>query len=755
MKKLFAFISVFLMLSVSIFADVSVKKLDNGKYEVTFFYGNPRAAEVVVAGDFTNWQNDAVPMTKTDKGWTYTTEVSAGTTMKYKFISDGNWTADIKAPDTVDDGFGGLNGLVDVDALAGGNGDGGKKASIKFITWTMLGAQGKFNTQGVQNKAKKGYDFDSASLGFKSYNKLTGQFLPNMPFYVEIALAETELDDAYSSNSPIYLAKKNADGTWATTAQDGLLNAVNGLFTSPFAYLGQATSNPSASNGPGSNPYLGHLKAGFDTPYVKFMTGFNYAKPDSRKKVLWTTVDKNWDAGYQHIGGFAQFSLGDKLAYAFQDSGITLDAGFAPNQSADRKGSKKGYWGWLGMSMDNLVVDFQSNGMYDGNLFCDAVEHDFILGAKDKFEIYMTGNISVAAQVLASTHQKASADLGDTKDYFGYSTDVFYRDTNFGVQNLAAELNVGFEEMDKKWGVTLDYRMRGAQASMLFLRENHDDGTFDLSNELGVLNSQNIALDAFISPMKKDALNIGLKATAKLPLENLKASDTLVDDYINKFYKGWYQTRNSSEMDPMFDKEGVELKFVPSATYRINDDMTVGAYATMKVNMLKKAGVDQIYGASDSAFLFQNAGVTFSASKILKGLDVYYGLDNSNDVRMFNTLVANLKLPGDLTVNAGLGLKTVKTTAAAKAYNAAENNPFAFSVGASKKLKVLAKPIVYAQFEYNTNMYKNFGDGQDALALDGANLSSRWDKGAEVGSIDAVDWYDGKSAVRCGIRWDL
>ena len=120
MKKLFAFISVFLILSAAnLFADVSVKKLSDGNVEVTFFYGNPRASEVVIAGDFTNWQNGALPMTKTDKGWTFTKVVPAGTIMKYKFISDGNWTADIKAPDTIDDGFGGLNGLVDVDALAG------------------------------------------------------------------------------------------------------------------------------------------------------------------------------------------------------------------------------------------------------------------------------------------------------------------------------------------------------------------------------------------------------------------------------------------------------------------------------------------------------------------------------------------------------------------------------------------------------------------------------------------------------------
>src|SRR5574344_2500814 len=117
MKKIIAFISALLVFSAAAFADVSVKKLADGKIEVTFFYGNPRAQEVVIAGDFTNWQAGALPMTKSDKGWTYVTTVAAGTVRKYKFISDGNWTPDLKAPDTVDDGFGGLNGLVDVDAL--------------------------------------------------------------------------------------------------------------------------------------------------------------------------------------------------------------------------------------------------------------------------------------------------------------------------------------------------------------------------------------------------------------------------------------------------------------------------------------------------------------------------------------------------------------------------------------------------------------------------------------------------------------
>lgn len=90
MKKVLAFVSSVLLLASAAFADVSVKKLDDGKVEVTFFYANPRAGEVLVAGDFTNWQDGAEPMEKGEKGFTLVKVVPAGTIMKYKFISDGN-----------------------------------------------------------------------------------------------------------------------------------------------------------------------------------------------------------------------------------------------------------------------------------------------------------------------------------------------------------------------------------------------------------------------------------------------------------------------------------------------------------------------------------------------------------------------------------------------------------------------------------------------------------------------------------------
>ena len=135
MKKLFAFISLLLATTAMIFADVTVKKLDNGTAEVTFFYGNPRATEVLLAGDFNNWQNGAEAMTKTDKGFTITKIFKVTDELRYKFISDGNWTTDLKAPDFVDDGFGGKNSHVVIADMLGGDDDAAaSKAKINFIS---------------------------------------------------------------------------------------------------------------------------------------------------------------------------------------------------------------------------------------------------------------------------------------------------------------------------------------------------------------------------------------------------------------------------------------------------------------------------------------------------------------------------------------------------------------------------------------------------------------------------------------------
>ena len=783
MKKLFAFISVFLILSAAnLFADVSVKKLSDGNVEVTFFYGNPRASEVLLAGDFTNWQDGALPMSKGDKGFSLTKTFKPTDELRYKFISDGNWTTDLKAPSFVDDGFGGKNSHVVIADMLGGDDNGAAKAKINFVSWSMFGVQGNYITQSTNDPSKKGFDLDSVNIGAKSYNKFVGNFLPNCPVYIEIALAETDLED-YSGEKKIkQIYARNKFGDETITWEDGLKGLVSGIFSNPVSYFANTTNNSDASKGPGSNPFLGHLKFGFNTPYINYMTGFNYAKPDVRDAITWTTICSSWDAGYEHVGGFNQFSLGNKAVAALEEAtGVTFDIGFAPNKTADRRGSKFGYWGWVDAKFNDWVIDFQTNGMYNGDyMFYQPVEHDFIIGAKNKFNTD-AGQLSVALQGLIATHQMDTAeicaanlaenpDTGNIVDYFGYSTDVWYRSTEFnGLQNLAANARVGFKA--DTWSVNAEYRMRGMQASMLYLRENHDDGTFDLSSTLGVLNSQRIALDASVNPM--EALNINLGVTAEMPLQTIKAGDEAFDVWTAQCPSWWIERRFIDSDMPLFNiTGGTELSFKPAVTYTMDvDSMTFGAYADMNLKTYKmsdsaaagmyaKEYIGEKYSSSDSNFRVKVLGASFSMkpeySDLIKGVNLYVGQDMSNVNRMFTTLVGKVSFKDDWTANASIGLKYENTLSNEdnRTFKAETNNPFAFAVGVSKQFKAMKKPTVYAQFVYNMDPFKHFGDGQDALNLNRSNVNGSHEKEG-VGVIDAVDWYDGRAAMRVGIRWDI
>ena len=190
------------------------------------------------------------------------------------------------------------------------------------------------------------------------------------------------------------------------------------------------------------------------------------------------------------------------------------------------------------------------------------------------------------------------------------------------------------------------------------------------------------------------------------------------------------------------------------------DGISIGAYADMNYQAYQWTDdkCTNKYGASDSAFRFKKAGATFSMkpdSDIVKGVNVYYGLDMSNEVKYFNTLIGQVKFPMDITANLAIGIKT-ENTASTKSFNSDVNNPFAFALGVSKQFKAMKKPILYAQFVYNMDPFKHFGDGQDNLNLDRANVKGSWAKESVDNKIrDAVNWYDGRAAMRVGIRWDI
>lgn len=79
--------------------------------DVTIFLpGYLNAKEVLLAGSFTNWQQNAMAMKKTDSGWVVTITLAAGKYW-YKFIVDGSWMTDKNNLNTENDGEGNENSV--------------------------------------------------------------------------------------------------------------------------------------------------------------------------------------------------------------------------------------------------------------------------------------------------------------------------------------------------------------------------------------------------------------------------------------------------------------------------------------------------------------------------------------------------------------------------------------------------------------------------------------------------------------------
>jgi len=337
MKKVFAFISILAVACAAMFAEVTAKKLADGKVEATFFYGNPRATEVLLAGSFTDWQNGALPMEKGDKGFTLTKVFDAGTTVKYKFISDGNWTTDLKAPDFIDDGFGGKNSCADLDDLAsGGESSAAPKSGLKFQTWSNFGFQDKFATTKFSGKEyESDFDETNAGINLKSYWKFGGDVVPHVPVYVEIAFAENDsFNNLYNKGSV----------DW----DDGLKNwATDMLFDTIYALDANAAVDTTNKDNQ-KKTYLGHFKTGVTTGWVDFTAGYGYAKLTPHYNANWNTLDQDWEAGYQHAGGFNQFATGALFKEWFSnktDGNVELEVILAPNRSVDRAGNQYGFYG--------------------------------------------------------------------------------------------------------------------------------------------------------------------------------------------------------------------------------------------------------------------------------------------------------------------------------------------------------------------------------------------------------------------------
>ena len=644
-------------------------------------------------------------MTKGDDGvWSYTLTAKKSDEIVYKFLLDGAWLADPNAPDTIDDGFGGRNGVVPVASLlAAASGDTSAlaaKKGPKFQTWSMLGLQGTIDTLG-EDKDGDEAGFDALGIGLKSYWKFSGYAVDKVPVYVEVALAENEsFDNLYKKDTLKF--------------SDGIKNFLVDMVMDPFYWLGgQKSSTPDNAVGATGWSYLGHFKTGFESDYVNWTTGYKYAKLSPHTNVSWNTIDKEWEAGYSAIGGFNIFELGSALRNI--GDVVTLNATFAPNRSADRAGNRYGLYTFVTAQTPVGYFDIQYNGAYGttfNTLFKEVVEADVIFGYKGTF-----GPVTAKVNALYSKFGEIKLPSGAKQAYTPSTSDVGATDADAPFLDGTAS-NVQITYTADMFDVTLGFRHRGVQANMMYVEEGADDHT-NISDQLGDPNTMKFWLEGNVKPI--DMLSIGAVVGAEKALD----------------------TEGMDDKEKSLMKLNIEPKVTVSLTDVIGIDTTIDAYGKMYALTNDSAKFDR--GTKDgSSFILGEAGLQYNMGAIndvIGGINVKYALDNGNDDgscdQLFNTVLAEVKLPLGFAVQAGFGIRSANGEAADPLA------PFGAFLGAWKKLEVLQKPIVYAQFVYNMDPYMDFGDGQEQFNLDGYTLDN------------GVGNYEGLAAIRLAMRWEI
>lgn len=85
------------------------------KQKVTFSYHDPSAQTVLVAGDFTGWNQAPLPLKKDKSGvWKKTVSLPPGR-YEYRLLVDGQWRDDPHCADRQPNQFGGQNCVCTVN----------------------------------------------------------------------------------------------------------------------------------------------------------------------------------------------------------------------------------------------------------------------------------------------------------------------------------------------------------------------------------------------------------------------------------------------------------------------------------------------------------------------------------------------------------------------------------------------------------------------------------------------------------------
>jgi len=343
----------------------------------------------------------------------------------------------------------------------------------------------------------------------------------------------------------------------------------------------------------------------------------------------------------------------------------------------NRLRDEMGVFTWVGYSLGTTKVDFQ----YDAK-------------SAQKTELRKVFDKVYHQDFLVGAKTK----VGDF-EFKGEGLVNQFSEVSFDTgRNTAAEVQVAWDVAN--FSVTGGYRYTGEYAEMLFGNNNDSTGNKGTQRVLFNLNGKPVT-----------GLKLGVESNAVLQTKTV--ADGAVEFYAKAFGE-------------------VSLDTLMGRTSSLN------TYTKLKYNLAKNFQ----YDPSQSPFLVGEVGAKWYLADPLKGavtgMDLYYGWNNWDTNKVFNTLVASLKLPQSATLEVGTGLRFARDTAPASKKNG--NNLGAFSFGGSWRvpLPAIKSPLLFGAFAYNMDPYSDNSLSMSDSITDGG-----------------TDKSDGKAQLRVLLKWEL
>ncbi|HUX42149.1 MAG TPA: glycogen-binding domain-containing protein [Rectinemataceae bacterium] len=432
--------------------------------------------------------------------------------------------------------------------------------------------------------------------------------------------------------------------------------------------------DPAYYLGGNKRPLLNQLRFGFETPIVSYENGYGNVYFPVHHSILWDTVrDSSIDTTMPAIYADTGYSTFRLGSGLRQVGDVGIDGALTVDHFTALNGFYNGYaWASAGTDLFKGEVQYEA----ESNTSTDPTQ---IFAVLQKQNVvlglqYFPDQFSIKGQALLSGYSSPAVQALPLTD------------------KLGAEFQVGYSDFFGMWTATFDYKYRGYAAQLLYMDNDY---------LLGAAATQTLDING----MYKIGhwVTARLDASANLPLAAAAVQETTLST-----------------------TPGLGLDFSVPARRPLTADLS----AVFDYGLTTSGGSFSLPVAE--AHLF----VGDLVKDLVKGVDLWYGLDNRSSSALFNSLLAQVQLAGDFGVQVGGGFRT----------GSAVTDPFGALIGFTWKtpLPAALSPLLYAQLVYAMDPYDSSERTSYAFDMTYPYLPSG---GGAQGQ--------GAAAFRAGIKWEF